>query len=430
MDKMSKSTKHLFLLVTYGIVLYVSLQHLDAVRSMLGWLFAVLAPIAYGLGIAFVINLFIKIFREKLFYRLEQSDKPWQRKLVMPLCVLMTILVAAAMIAAIIFLIIPEVTSAINMLIEKMPHSTEQLFDFINAQLIAYHAPQTLIDQVNDFNLDWEQFISFIITLFEGGKFESLVGTAFNATASFISTFTNLVLGMIIAVYIIAQKERFLYVVQHIFMLILPEKIHAETNKIITKATISFQNFLKGQFAEALIIASLCMIGLTIFRFPYAVAIGMVTGLTALIPIIGAWIGGGIGLLLIWVEAPEKALWFLIFIVVLQQLEGQFIYPKVVGSSLQLPGIIVLLAVILGGGFSGIVGILFAVPISATIYTLLKEKIDSAPKEVPAAEAVTAEPEPQPKAEPKPPIKQKQASPSPQPVKKPQPAKQRKRRKH
>ena len=401
MHKFSKSGKHSFLLITYGIVLFVALQNLGAVKNLLVWIFTVIQPVAYGLGFAFVINLIMNIFRRKLFYRMEQSEKQWVRKMVSPLCVFSTLIVLAAVVAAVVLLIIPQVTSAINVLIDKMPDSSEQLHNLINEKLAAYHAPQSLIDQVNNLNMSWNAFLDFIMKILDG-KFESIVGTAMDATASVISGVSNVVLGLIIAIYILAKKDRFIYVLRQLVILIVPQKYQSQTFKILHLTNKSFANFLTGQLAEAFINASLCTIGLTIFRFPYAGAIGILTGITALIPIFGAWIGGGIGLLLVWVDAPDRAIWFLVFIVIMQQLDGQLLYPKIVGDSLGLPGVIVLIAVILGGSFSGIVGILFAVPLAAILYTLLKEMIDKMPNkepdpdEISAPEPILAEIEPEP----------------------------------
>lgn len=376
MEKIPKTKKFYFLLVTYGIILYVAMQHLDVVRSLIASFFTIMEPIAYGLGIAFIINLFMSLFRRYIFKSIDQSDVAWKKKLCTPLCGLSTFLVAAGMLASVIFLIIPQVSTAVNMLIEKVPNSSEQIFAFINAKLTAFHAPESLITQINQFNVDWKQILKFVSDFLDG-RIETLVGTAFSATASVISTFTNVVLGLIIAIYILAQKERFIYIIKQLLLLVIPPKYQAKAFNILGLTNQSFANFITGQFLEALIIGTLCTLGLTIFRFPYAVTIGVLTGITALIPIIGAWIGGGIGALLILVDSPEKVVWFIVFIVVLQQLEGQFIYPKVVGNTLKLPGLIVLVAVILGGSFAGVVGILFAVPISAILYTLLKEMIEN-----------------------------------------------------
>lgn len=377
-------TRTLFLLVTYGILLYMGLQNFSSLKNVFVWIFAILQPVAYGICIAFIINLFLNLFQKKIFHSMANSEHTWERKLNPILSAICTALVAMILLALIIFLIIPQFTSAINTLIEKMPSSQEQLLTLVEAKLIDWNAPDFIMEKIREFDIDWDTILGFLGNLLDG-KYETVLGTAFgtafSATRSVLSTATNLVLGIIIAVYLLCAKKRVLYVTRKVIQLIAPKKYHERIFRILNLANSSFANFLTGQFIEAIIIGSLCTLGLYIFRFPYAATIGLLTGLTALLPIIGAWIGGGIGALLIWVEAPERVIWFLVFILALQQIEGQFIYPRVVGNSIGLPGLLVLIAVILGGGFGGIFGIIFTVPVFAILYQLLKEAIDHMPSD-------------------------------------------------
>lgn len=380
--KQNPRSKTPFLLVTYGILLYLGLQNFASIKSVFAWLFAILEPVAYGVCIAFVVNLFLNLFRKRIFHSMANSKWAWERKLCPILSAVCTALVAMILLALIIILIIPQFTTAVNTLIEKMPSSQEQLFSLVETQLIAWNAPDFIMEKIREFDMDWDSALAFLSNLLDG-KVETVLGTAFNATASVLSTVTNLVLGIIIAVYLLAQKERVLYVFHKIIQLIAPKRYHDRIFRVLHLANTSFANFLTGQFVEAIIIGSLCTIGLYLFHFPYAATIGILTGLTALLPIIGAWIGGGIGALLVWVEVPDRVIWFLIFILALQQIEGQFIYPKVVGNSIGLPGLLVLIAVILGGGFGGIFGIIFTVPVFAILYQLLKEAIDNMKEDEP-----------------------------------------------
>ena len=386
--------KSSFMLVTYGILLYLGLTNFSTIKSAFVWLFAIIRPVAYGICIAFVINLVMDLFRNKIFRNMSASRHALERKLAPVLSAVCTVLVFIILLAMIIFLIIPQVTTAVNMLIEKVPRSQDQLWEIAEKQLIAWHTPDFIMQKLREFDIDWDTAYSYI-TNFLDGKVEitTVLGTAFSATASVLSTMTNLLLGLIIAIYLLAQKERVLYVFHKFVQLISPKRYHNRIVRILHLANTSFANFLTGQIIEAVIIGSLCTIGLYIFRFPYAATIGILTGITALLPIIGAWIGGGVGALLILVEAPERVIWFLVFILALQQIEGQFIYPRVVGNSIGLPGLLVLVAVILGGGFGGIMGIIFAVPLFAILYQLLKEAIDTMEE---AERLAATEPEPEP----------------------------------
>ena len=385
-----------FLIVTYAIVLYLGILHFDTVLDIIGWLMRVFQPVIYGVVIAFIINLFLNIFRQKVFFKLTQSPKKWGSRLCTILSVIATVFVIAAILASVIFLIIPQLTTAINTLVEKMPTSSDHLLALINEKMIAWNIPQYFIDKVNSIELNWDQIFNFV-QAFLDGQFQTVVDTAVSATASVISTLTNFVLGLIIAIYALIQKDKILRFCEKLLRWMIPNRHHELTFRILRLTNQSFASFFTGQFSEAIIIGVLCAAGLALFRFPYAATIGVLVGITALIPIIGAWIGGIIGALLILVEQPDMVIWFIVFILVLQQLEGQLIYPKVVGDSLGLPGLLVLVAVTLGGSFGGITGIFLAVPICAILYTLLREVInqpskDETPTPVPLAEPA-AEPD-------------------------------------
>lgn len=370
------SHKQILLYITYAVALYLGLTHFSTLQSLLTWFIGMLQPVLFGFVIAFILNLFMGMFRRKIFCRLERSKHKLLRKLCTPLCVLCTVLCVIGFILLIVFLIIPQVTTAVSTLIEKIPQSSVQFKEMLIDKLTKWHIPESIIVQVEAFVLDWDKLLDFVINVLDG-KMQSLVDGAVTATTSVISTATNFVLGIIIAIYILAKKERFMFFVRSIIELVLPERYHDRGFRILHLAKRSCANFITGQLIEAVIIGVLCTAGLALLKFPFAAAIGVLIGITALIPIIGAWIGGGVGVLLVWVDSPDRTLWFLVFILMLQLLEGQFIYPKVVGDSLGLPGLVVLVAVILGTSFGGVAGIFVAVPLSAILYTLLKETIEA-----------------------------------------------------
>lgn len=387
-NRRSPSAKTWFALVTYGILLYVGLEHFAYIKSVFAWVFAILQPVAYGICIAFIINLFLKFFREKVFCGMANSSRNWEQKLCPILAVFCTIMVALILLSVMIWVIVPQISTAVNTLLNKLPNNQDQFFSILDAQLTAWHIPDALIEKLHSLDMDWETAIRYISDFLDG-KAGTVLGTAFNATATVLSTASNLVLGLIISIYLLAQKDRVLRLTHKLIELIVPDRYEESTFRILRLTNRSFANFLMGQFIESVIIGVLCAIGMAVLRFPYAATVGVMTGITALIPIIGAWIGGGVGALLIWTEAPEKVIWFLVFILVLQQLEGQFIYPRVVGSSIGLPGLLVLIAVITGGGFGGIIGIIVTVPLFAIGYSLLRDAIDRMPQrnpETPPAE--------------------------------------------
>jgi len=385
-DKEKKRKNRMpFLLVTYGILLYMALQNFTSVKNVILWFIAIFEPVAYGVCIAFVINLFMNIFRYRVFRVMGNSERKWEQKLCPVLSGICTALVFLIIVTMIIFIIIPQIYAAVNTLIEKMPSSQEQLMSLIEQKLTAFHAPEFIIKKVHNYDLNWNTALKWISDLMDGNV-KTVLGTAFNATASVLSTATNLILGLIIAIYLLVQKRRVIYVWHKILELFVPKQYLPQTRRILQLTKTSFSNFLTGQFIEATILGTLCGVGLAIFRFPFAATIGILVGITALLPIIGAWVGGGAGALLVWVEAPEKAIWFIVFIFVLQQFDNQLIYPKVVGDTIGLPGLLVLIAVIVGGGLGGVIGIIVAVPIFAIVYSLLKDAIDRMPSDEEKAE--------------------------------------------
>ena len=390
-NRRSPGAKTWFVLVTYGILLYVGLENFASIKGVFSWVFAILQPVAYGICIAFVINLFLKFFREKVFCGMARSARAWERKLCPILASFCTVMVGLILLSVVIWIIIPQISTAVNTIIDKLPSSQEQFFSLLDAQLAAWHVPAFLVEKLHSLDMDWDTALQFVVDFLDG-KAVTMLGTAFNATATVLSTASNLVLGLIISIYLLAQKDRVLRVTHKLIELIVPDRYEESTFRILRLTNRSFANFLTGQFIEAIIIGVLCTIGMALLRFPYAATVGVMTGITALIPIIGAWIGGGIGALLIWTEAPEKVIWFLVFILVLQQLEGQLIYPRVVGSSIGLPGLLVLVAVIIGGGFGGILGIILTVPLFAIGYSLLRDAIDRMQQPAPASPPAEEDP--------------------------------------
>lgn len=367
-----------FMLVTYGVLLYLGLTNLGSVTNGIAWFFAILQPVLYGICIAFVINLFMKVFRTRIFKAMASSQKRWEQRLAGILSVLCTVLVVLIVISMIVFLIIPQMTTALNTLIAKLPGSEERLRALLLAKLSEWNAPETVTQYIKEFKLNWDTLLGFAGDLLDG-KVESLLGTALSATTSVLSTATNFLIGLIIAIYILLQKERVLFLCRKLIQLIVPQRYQKRTFHVLSLTNRSFGNFLTGQFLEAICLGTLTTIGCLICGFPFAGTIGVLQGITALLPIIGAWIGAGVGALLVWVEAPQMAIWFLLFIFLLQQVDNQFIYPKIVGNTVGLPEMLVLIAVVVGGSVGGVIGIMSAVPMFTIVYTLLKEAIDRMP---------------------------------------------------
>ena len=224
-------------------------------------------------------------------------------------------------------------------------------------------------------DIDWNSMMDKVVEVARSG-IGGILNSTISVVGSVVGGVVNFFIGMIFGVYILVNKERLSSQAKRILRAYLKEKTVREIGRVIRTADDTFSSFIIGQCTEAVILGTLCALGMLVFDFPYAVMIGSFIGVTALIPIVGAYLGAGLGAFMILTVDPLKALLFLIFIVVLQQLEGNLIYPRVVGSSIGLPGMWVLAAVTVGGGLMGIGGMLLGVPLTATAYKLLRSDVN------------------------------------------------------
>jgi len=230
------------------------------------------------------------------------------------------------------------------------------------------------VDELREIELNWDKIQQTVVDWVKSGSM-SAVNIATSLSTSIFGMLFNFILAFIIAIYFLLQKEQIIGAINMCAKAYMKEKNYNYAVKVAKLSNTSLSNFVTGQLLEAVILGSLCFVGMLIFKFPYASVVSVLVGVTALIPMFGAWIGGGISAVLILMVDPVKALLFLVFIVILQQLEGNLIYPRVVGQSMGLPGLLVLLAVVIGGNLFGVVGILISVPLCSVVYALVKESV-------------------------------------------------------
>lgn len=280
--------------------------------------------------------------------------------------ILLSIIIIVLVILVIVRLVIPQLINVGTLLIEKMPYYIEQIKDFINSSL----ENEDIKNTIESIEIDTEAMKN---TILEGGK--NIVISSINAISGIMSGITNLVIGIVFAFYLLLSKEKIKTFSKKFINAYFKENTVEYLLKVSRLSSKTFKNFIVGQVTESCILGSLCVIGMLILRIPYAVTIGVLVGFTALIPIVGAFIGCIIGALLIVAVEPIKAIIFIVFFLILQQIEGNVIYPKVVGNSVGLPGVLVLFAVTIGGNLFGVVGMLIGLPIVSIIYTILKEDI-------------------------------------------------------
>lgn len=348
-------------IIAFGILLYCGMEHFDVVIGAVDFVLGIVMPFLVGGAIAFVINVPMKSIERHLFAKNGKLAK-WRR----PVAYLLTLALVIGIITLALVVVIPELGNTISMIVQQVPVAVKAVQKWLIDLPDSYPA---LAPAVAELNIDWSSLADSIVTFvqnFAAGVVSSGVGI-FSGIVSGVVTF---VIAFTFSIYVLFQKERLARQAKQILYAVFPEKT---TEKILSVAALSnqvFSSFLSGQCVEAVILGTLFVITMSILGMPYAMLTGIVIAITALIPIFGAFIGCVIGMLLIVMVDPVQAVWFLVLFLVLQQIEGNLIYPHVVGSSVGLPSIWVLVAVTVGGNMFGILGILVFIPLCSVLYAL------------------------------------------------------------
>lgn len=354
-------------IVIIAIVCYWGLNNYKIIMATFNNILSVIMPFLIGFIIAFILNvlmirvekLLMRIFKGKIFNYCKRI-----------ISIILSMLILIGVLALIINLVLPEISSAVKLIVKSLPEVFEdiQLWSKNNGDL----SPQ--IESLLN-NIDLNSISSEFSNLVKIG-FTGVLGSTVDMLSMVFGGIINLFVGFVFAFYILVSKETLKCQTNKLMDAYLPTKISSKIVKVATLSRTTFTNFIIGQTIEAVILGSLCAIGMQLLGFPYAPMVGALVGITAFVPIIGAFIGGGIGAFMIMTVDPMQALFFVIYLIVLQQLEGDLIYPRVVGSSVGLPSIWVLFAVTVGGGLWGITGVLFSVPVLSVIYTLIRENVN------------------------------------------------------
>lgn len=364
MNELGTKLKGYLLLITYGILLYLGVSHILEVLAFLGRILTVLAPFILGLLFAFILNIPMSLLERKLFYRLEKSKRPYMRKLKRPLSLITTFILMFSFITIIMLFLGPQLSQSIATLTTNSKGYLSTLERFINDIALRFNLTGELWSQ---FAINWNEIITRS-TQFTTAALQGL----FNLTMSLTNGIINFIMGLIVSAYLLAQKEKLTRIVKKLVYGFTSRSTAERLIDTGAQANKTFQNFVSGQLTEALILGILVFIGMLIFGFPYAVLCSVIIAVTAVIPIFGAWIGAIPSAFIILMVDPPKALWFIVFIVILQQLEGNLIYPKVVGNSIGLDGLWVLFALIVGGSLFGLAGMLLGIPTFAVFYVILR----------------------------------------------------------
>ncbi len=385
--------KTCFRAVVTVLVMYVLINYWNSFANIAGGVLGAVIPLIVGCIMAYAVNILMS-FYENIFSKISLlvsknkvnniTNDNTQKKSVIsslkrPFCMILAYFSIVLIVFLIIRMVVPELIGCIELLLDKMPAAIDNTVKWAEQNFDINSLVQTDIQKfLGDINIK-DTIIKGVNILLSG--LGGAMGIATQVVTSIISTTVTLAVAFIFSIYILYWKEKLGNQFTRLFKRYIPDKI---TNKIFYVLGVlnkSFKSFIIGQCTEAVILGVLCMLGMLILRLPYAVMTGCLIGFTALIPIAGAYIGAGVGALMIFTVSPVQSVIFLIYLVILQQIEGNLIYPKVVGSSIGLPGIWVLAAVTVGGGVMGIMGMLVAVPVASAIYQIVREDVN---RKVPA----------------------------------------------
>lgn len=352
-------------------ILYLCIFYWQNVASILTALFGAITPLFLGCAIAYFVNILMTLYESHFFI---SSDHIFIQKSRRPLCMILAFATLLAIIALIICLVVPQLSSCIQLLLSALPGVMKDLTNGIEKLNIL---PENMMTSLSA--IDWQTRIGEVLkNIISGlGNVMGILGTMISTILSGIVT---IFMAVIFAIYLLSGKEKLGRQSKRLMYRYMSKNLYEKCIHFLTVLNSCFRNYIVGQCTEAIILGLLCMTGMFLLRLPYAAMVGTLIAFTALIPVAGAYIGAGVGAFMILTISPAKAIVFLIFIMVLQQIEGNLIYPRVVGSSIGLPALWVLAAVTVGGGIMGIGGMLLSVPIAATAYQLLREDVYRSPK--------------------------------------------------
>ncbi len=368
MDLSKMSIKKIRELIVFTALLVVALWKFDVVLGVLKTIWDIIFPFVLGGAIAFLTNVPMSFLEKKIFENVKKKNKI-VRKLERPISLILTIVLVVGVIALVMFGVIPQLTRTMGTLVTSINDFIPQMQSWIGD---FFHNNQEIMNLVDQIEFDPDQAIKWGISLLGNGA-GNMMNTTMSAVGSIVSGVATFFIAFSFACYILFQKEKLHIQIRKVFFAFLPRQKADAFLKVCSLTYRTFANFLAGQCLEAVILGSMFVVTLSILRMPYALLIGVLIAFTALIPIFGAFIGCAVGSFLIFMVSPQQAILFVIVFLVLQQIEGNLIYPHVVGESVGLPSIWVLAAVTIGGNLMGIVGMLVFIPLLSVFYTIFRE---------------------------------------------------------
>ena len=359
------------LLLGFAALLVLILMKFDQVWGAVSTVAGTVAPVFYGIAIAYILNVFVHFFEDVAFRPFRDSKSKAWAKVRRPLSVALAYLVVALVIVFIAAFIIPGMVESLSVLADTVQQNAPVYFNNAMAWLNNF-AQENDLTFIEEFlaGFNWSTLLSSLTAVLRD-FLSSLVGVTFNVASGVFAA----VMGFIFSVYMLMGKEKLLRGVKSSLLAFLPKAAARKVGQVATLTNKVFFNFIRGQLLECVILGSLCYVGMSILRLDYALLISSVVALGALIPILGAYIGAAVGVIILLLVHPLDAVIFLVFLLILQQVEGNLIYPRVVGSSIGLPPLWTLFAVVFWGGVLGIPGILSGTPATAVLYRLFRSSV-------------------------------------------------------
>ncbi len=348
-----------------SILFFVILSNLGIVLGAVKNVTDVFLPLTLGLAIAFIVNMPLKFFELKLFGKLTRKDGKIWRKIKRPICLILSFAVILSVIIVLLSFVIPEFIKTCEKFFVALPGAMANITATVSGWLDTLHI-HSIIESTS---IDWSSISTWALDII-GKNQEVITSGALGFVTGLFTSLINIILAVVFSVYILASKEALGRLMKSFIYSIMRRERAKKLISLVVLSNKAFSGFISGQCIEVLLIGILCFIGMLIFKLPYAIMVSCIIAFTAFIPVFGPFIGTAIGAFLILIESPIKALWFVVFIIILQQLESNIIYPKIMGKHVGLPGIWVLISVTIGGGLFGIIGIITSVPICSVLYTL------------------------------------------------------------
>lgn len=372
MDIEKKHIRTFAVLIAFALIVTWGLFRPEAIGGIFQFILSILMPFILGFSVAFIVNLLLRPVERGWDRVFRGKESRWLKKLKRSISIFFSLAIITTAFFVLLFIVLPEVAGTFVLVADALPQYAahvetwwEQLADSLESYGVVLPQIDVNFDDLGRMVSDW---------FTEQGP--ALLGKTLGFTSLFAVGVFRVIVGLVFSLYVLAEKERLIEQIQRVLHAFLPEEQANGVVEVGDLANTTFAKFVTGQLTDAFIVGVLCYIGMLVLAIPHAGAVSVLVGATTIIPVIGVLFGTAVGALLILVVDPMKALWFVVFIIILQQLESNYIYPKVVGKSIGLPGIWVLAAVTIGGITFGVLGMLLAVPIASVLYALLRRTVN------------------------------------------------------